>query len=94
MVVFAGNTPSYHHAREAHQSTFPQYASQADIYKPFNNKRVWRVDDAKFFPDVIPRALNLARPAGPASLYRRADGCVCAEGGRAAADLGADPAVL
>ncbi|MBV9889294.1 MAG: thiamine pyrophosphate-binding protein, partial [Rhizobacter sp.] len=35
-------------------------ASQGDIFRPIC-KRVWRVDDAKFLPDVIPRALNLAQ---------------------------------
>ena len=35
-------------------------ASQGDIYRPIC-KRVWRVDDAKFLPDVVPRALNLAQ---------------------------------
>src|ERR1700744_3213666 len=69
MVVFAGNTPSYHHAREAHQSIrFHNDASQADIYKPFSN-RVWRVDDAKFLPDVIPRALNLAQTGRPVVVF-------------------------
>jgi acetolactate synthase-1/2/3 large subunit len=69
MVVFAGNTPSYHHAREAHQSIrFHNDASQADIYKPFS-KRVWRVDEAKFLPDVIPRALNLAQTGRPGVVF-------------------------
>ena len=58
MVVIAGNTPSYHHAREPHQGIrFHADASQGDIYRPIC-KRVWRVDDAKFLPDVMPRALE------------------------------------
>jgi acetolactate synthase-1/2/3 large subunit len=65
MVVFCGNTPSYHHAREPHQGIrFHADASQADIYRPFC-KRVWRVDDAKFLPDVMPRALNVAQTGRP-----------------------------
>jgi acetolactate synthase-1/2/3 large subunit len=61
MVVIAGNTPSYHHAREAHQQIRLQAdASQGDIFRPVC-KRVWRVDEAKFLVDVVPRALNLAQ---------------------------------
>ncbi|MEF7614183.1 thiamine pyrophosphate-binding protein [Aquincola sp. MAHUQ-54] len=61
MVVIAGNTPSYHHAREAHQQMrLHADASQGDMFRPVC-KRVWRVDDAKFLPDVMPRALNLAQ---------------------------------
>jgi acetolactate synthase-1/2/3 large subunit len=65
MVVLCGNTPSYHQAREAHQSIrFHADASQGDIYKPIT-KRVWRVDDAKFLPDVMGRALNIAQTGRP-----------------------------
>ena len=61
MVVIAGDTPSYHHAREPHQGVrLHADASQGDMFRPIC-KRVWRVDDAKFLPDVMPRALNLAR---------------------------------
>jgi acetolactate synthase I/II/III large subunit len=69
MVVFAGNTPSYHHAREPHQGIrFHADASQGDIYRPFC-KRVWRVDDAKFLADVMPRALNLAQTGRPGPVF-------------------------
>src|SRR5436309_6418396 len=65
MVVFAGNTPSYHHAREPHQGIrFHADASQGDIFRPIC-KRVWRVDAAKFLADVMPRALNLAQTGRP-----------------------------
>ena len=79
MLVFAGNTPSYHHAREPHQGIrFHADASQGDIFRPFC-KRVWRVDDAKLLPDVMPRALNVAQTGRPgAVLDRRADGRVLA----------------
>ena len=50
MVVIAGNTPSYHHAREPHQGIrLHADASQGDIYRPVC-KRVWRIDDPKFLP--------------------------------------------
>jgi acetolactate synthase-1/2/3 large subunit len=65
MIVVAGNTPSYHHAREPHQGIrFHADASQGDIFRPIC-KRVWRVDDAKYFPDVMPRAMNLAQTGRP-----------------------------
>ncbi len=68
MVVIAGNTPSYHHAREPHQGIkFHQDASQGDIFRPIC-KRVWRVDDGKYLPDVIPRALNVAQTGRPGAV--------------------------
>ena len=68
MVVFSGNTPSYHHAREPHQGIrLHSDASQGDIYRPIC-KRVWRVDDPKFLPDVIPRALNVAQTGRPGAV--------------------------
>jgi acetolactate synthase-1/2/3 large subunit len=69
MVVMAGNTPSYHHAREPHQGIrFHADASQGDIYRPIC-KRVWRVDDVKFLHDVMPRALNLAQTGRPGAVF-------------------------
>jgi len=68
MIVFAGNTPSYHHAREPHQGIrFHADASQGDIFRPFC-KRVWRVDDPKFLPDVLPRAFNVAQTGRPGAV--------------------------
>src|SRR4029077_21053699 len=68
MVVFTGNTPSYHHAREPHQGIrLHADASQGDIYRPVC-KRVWRVDDAKYLVDVMPRALNLAQTGKPGAV--------------------------
>ena len=68
MVVIAGNTPSYHHAREPHQGIrFHADASQGDIFRPIC-KRVWRIDDAKFIPDVMPRALNVAQTGRPGAV--------------------------
>jgi acetolactate synthase-1/2/3 large subunit len=68
MLVICGNTPSYHHAREPHQGIrFHADASQGDIYRPFS-KRVWRIDDAKFLADVMPRALNVAQTGRPGAV--------------------------
>ncbi len=65
MIVFCGNTQTYHHAREPHQGIrFHADASQGDIYRPFC-KRVWRVDDANLFLDIIPRAFNIALGGKP-----------------------------
>ncbi len=68
MVVICGNTQSYHQAREPHQGIrFHADASQSDIYRPIC-KRVWRVDDAKFLPDVMPRAMNVAQTGRPGAV--------------------------
>jgi acetolactate synthase-1/2/3 large subunit len=68
MLVIAGNTPSYHQAREPHQGIrFHADASQGDIFRPVC-KRVWRVDDAKFLSDVMPRALNVAQTGRPGAV--------------------------
>lgn len=68
MLVITGNTPSYHHPREAHQAMrLHADASQGDILKPIC-KRVWRVDDAKFLPEVMHRALNIAQTGRPGAV--------------------------
>jgi acetolactate synthase-1/2/3 large subunit len=68
MLVITGNTPSYHHAREPHQGIrFHADASQGDIYRPIC-KRVWRIDDAKYLTDVMPRALNLVQSGRPGAV--------------------------
>lgn len=68
MVVITGNTPSYHHSREAHQSMrLHADASQGDIFRPIC-KRVWRVDDARFLPEVMHRALNIAQTGRPGAV--------------------------
>ena len=68
MVVFSGNTPSYHHAREPHQGIrLHADASQGDIFRPIC-KRVWRIDDAKYLSDVMPRALNVAQTGRPGAV--------------------------
>lgn len=68
MLVITGNTPTYHHPREAHQSMrLHADASQGDIFRPIC-KRVWRVDDAKFLPEVMHRALNIAQTGRPGAV--------------------------
>ena len=68
MLVIAGNTPSYHHAREPHQGIrLHADASQGDIFRPIC-KRVWRIDDAKYLSDVMPRALNVAQTGRPGAV--------------------------
>jgi acetolactate synthase I/II/III large subunit len=68
MLVITGNTPSYHHPREAHQSMrLHADASQGDIFRPIC-KRVWRVDDAKFLPEIMHRALNIAQTGRPGAV--------------------------
>jgi acetolactate synthase-1/2/3 large subunit len=68
MLVICGNTPAYHHPREPHQGIrFHADASQGDIYRPIS-KRVWRVDDVQWLPDVMPRALNLAQTGCPGAV--------------------------
>lgn len=68
MLVFAGNTQTYHHAREPHQGIrLHADASQGDIYRPIC-KRVWRIDDPNLLPDVMPRALNLAQCGRPGAV--------------------------
>jgi acetolactate synthase-1/2/3 large subunit len=68
MLVITGNTPSYHQPREAHQSMrLHADASQGDIFKPIC-KRVWRVDDAKFLPEVMHRALNICQTGRPGAV--------------------------
>src|SRR5690606_8739335 len=68
MLLLAGNTPSYHHPREAHQCIrFHADASQGDIFRPVT-KRVWRVDDPDHLPDVMARALNLAQSGRPGAV--------------------------
>jgi acetolactate synthase-1/2/3 large subunit len=68
MLVITGNTPSYHHPREAHQSMrLHADASQGDIFRPIC-KRVWRVDDAQFLPEVMHRALNICQTGRPGAV--------------------------
>jgi acetolactate synthase-1/2/3 large subunit len=66
--VIAGNTPAYHHPREAHQVIrLHADASQGDIFRPIC-KRVWRVDHVEHLRDVMHRALNVAQTGRPGAV--------------------------
>lgn len=68
MVVISGNTPSYHHPREAHQAMrLHADASQGDMLRPIC-KRVWRVDDVNGLPDIMHRAMNIAQTGRPGAV--------------------------
>ena len=92
MLVFCGNTPSYHHAREPHQGIrFHADASQGDIYRPYLQARLAcrrrEVHAGRDAARAQPRADRPARCGAD----RRADGRLLAAGhGRA--DHGGAPA--
>lgn len=65
MVVIAGDVPTQHFGRDAHQEVkFFGDATQSDIYKPFC-KRVWKVHSVEAIPDIVARAFNLATSGRP-----------------------------
>lgn len=65
MVVIAGDIPTQHFGRDAHQEVkFFGDATQADIYKPFV-KRVWKVHSVEAIPNIVARAFNLATSGRP-----------------------------
>lgn len=65
MVVIAGDIPTQHFGRDAHQEikAFGD-ASQYEIYKPFV-KRAWRVQSVDAIPDIVARAFNVATSGRP-----------------------------
>ena len=68
MLVISGNTPAYHHPREAHQvMRLHADASQGDVFRPIC-KRVWRVDHVEHLRDVMHRALNVAQTGRPGAV--------------------------
>src|SRR3954467_7188940 len=68
MLVITGNTPAYHHPREAHQVIrLHADASQGDIFRPIC-KRVWRVDHVEHLRDIMHRALNVAQTGRPGAV--------------------------
>ena len=68
MLIISGNTPSYHHPREAHQvMRLHADASQGDIFRPIC-KRVWRVDHVEHLRDIMHRALNIAQTGRPGAV--------------------------
>ncbi len=65
MVVIAGDVPSYYYGRHPHQEVnMHADASQYEIYKPFV-KRVWRIDRAEMFPEILDKAFRLAESGRP-----------------------------
>jgi acetolactate synthase-1/2/3 large subunit len=65
MVVIAGDVQSYYFGKHPHQEV-NQHAdgAQSEIYRPFA-KRVWRVDRAELFPEILEKAFALAESGRP-----------------------------
>jgi len=65
MVVIAGDIPTQHFGRDAHQE-FKMHsdASQYEIYKPFV-KRAWRVHSVEALPRIFARAFSIAVSGRP-----------------------------
>ena len=65
LVVIAGDVPSHYFGKHPHQEVnLHADASQSEIYRPFV-KRVWRVDRAELFPEIIQKAFQLAESGRP-----------------------------
>ncbi len=65
MVVIAGDIPSHYYGKHPHQEVnLHADASQSEIYRPFV-KRVWRVEHADLFPEIIEKAFQLAASGRP-----------------------------
>jgi acetolactate synthase-1/2/3 large subunit len=65
MVVIAGDVQSYYFGKHPHQEV-NQHAdgAQCEIFRPFC-KRVWRVDRAELFPEILEKAFSLAESGRP-----------------------------
>ena len=65
MVVIAGDIPSHYYGKHPHQAVnLHADAAQSEIYRPFV-KRVWRVERADLFPEIIEKAFQLAASGRP-----------------------------
>lgn len=65
MVVIAGDVPTHYYGKHPHQEVnLHADASQSEIYRPFC-KRVWRVDSAHLFPEILEKAFILAESGRP-----------------------------
>jgi acetolactate synthase-1/2/3 large subunit len=65
MVVIAGDIPSHYYGKHPHQEVnLHADASQSEIYRPFC-KRVWRVERADLFPEILDKAFQLAESGRP-----------------------------
>jgi acetolactate synthase-1/2/3 large subunit len=65
MVVIAGDVPGHFYGKHPHQEiNLHADASQCEIFRPFV-KRVWRVERAELFPEIVSRAFQLAISGQP-----------------------------
>jgi acetolactate synthase I/II/III large subunit len=65
MVVIAGDIPSHYYGKHPHQEVnLHGDAQQSEIYRPFC-KRVWRVERADLFPEILDKAFRLAESGRP-----------------------------
>jgi acetolactate synthase-1/2/3 large subunit len=65
LVVIAGDVPTHYFGKHPHQEVnLHADAAQCEIYRPFC-KRVWRVDSAHLFPEIIEKAFVLAESGRP-----------------------------
>ena len=65
MVVIAGDVPSHYYGKHPHQEVnLHADAAQSEIYRPFV-KRVWRVERADLFPEILEKAFQLAQSGRP-----------------------------
>jgi acetolactate synthase-1/2/3 large subunit len=65
MVVLAGDVQSYYFGKHPHQEVNQHSdGSQCEIYRPFV-KRVWRVDRAELFPEILEKAFTMAESGRP-----------------------------
>jgi len=65
MVVIAGDIPSHYYGKHPHQEVnLHADAAQSEIYRPFC-KRVWRVERADLFPEILHKAFQLAESGRP-----------------------------
>ncbi len=65
MVVIAGDVPSHYYGKHPHQEVnLHTDGAQSEIYRPFV-KRVWRVERAELFPEIMEKAFALAESGQP-----------------------------
>ena len=65
MVVIAGDVQSYYFGKHPHQEVnLHADGSQCEIFRPFV-KRVWRVDRAELFPEILEKAFVMAESGRP-----------------------------
>ncbi len=65
MVVIAGDVPSHYYGKHPHQEVnLHADGAQCEIYRPFV-KRVWRVERADLFPEIMEKAFHLAESGQP-----------------------------